>query len=143
MPISASISFVLHGLAHRFFFEMEAMDLLKSGWEYLDVRRLEEAGVKCVDQTLVCFYVGVTTLIKLVVIRQRCAFGICENGSATRKLVQMVQMVGRVHGTTWLNLVDVSLFCSIKSVFRSGKACYFDRSCPSDLHTYIFPYMPL
>lgn len=41
------------------------------------------------------------------------------------------------------HLVDVSLFCSIKSVFRSGKACYFDRSCPSDLHTYIFPYMPL
>lgn len=37
---------------------MEAMDLLKSGWEYLDVRRLEEAGVKCVDRTLVCFYVG-------------------------------------------------------------------------------------
>lgn len=31
-------------LAIGFFLRMEAMDLLKSGWEYLDVRRLEEAG---------------------------------------------------------------------------------------------------
>ena len=36
--------------ATKFRFCVEAMDLLKSGWEYLDIRRLEEAGV-----SLLCF----------------------------------------------------------------------------------------